>query len=76
MLAMVAPLRLGLIATRQFHLKVANHLIIAVPPLFIHPEPKFIAHAKIAKKMIVEAEFYQEGMQDMEFNTAGLKWEH
>jgi hypothetical protein len=44
--------------------------------LFIHPEPKFIAHAKTAKKMIVEAEFYQEGMQDMEFNTAGLKWEH
>jgi hypothetical protein len=44
--------------------------------LFIHPEPKFIAHAKTAKKMIVEAEFYQEGMQDMEFNVAGLKWEH
>jgi hypothetical protein len=44
--------------------------------LFIHPEPKFIAHAKTAKKMIVEAEFYQEGMQDMEFNVSGLKWEH
>jgi len=44
--------------------------------LFIDPEPKFIAHAKTAKKMIIEAQFYQEGMRDMEFNVAGLKWEH
>lgn len=44
--------------------------------LFIHPETKFINHLKTAKKMIVEAQFYEEGMQDMEFTVNGFKWEH
>lgn len=44
--------------------------------LFIDPASKIIMHAKKAKKMIVQAEFYQEGLQEMEFNVDGFKWEH
>lgn len=44
--------------------------------LFIDPGSKFIKHIKKAKKMIVQAEFYQEGVRDMEFNVDGLKWDH
>lgn len=44
--------------------------------LFIDPASKFITHAKKAKKMIVQAEFYEEGVQDMTFNIDGLKWDH
>lgn len=29
-----------------------------------------------SKGMILEAEFYQEGLRLIEFNTSGLKWEH
>lgn len=44
--------------------------------LFIQEASKFISHAKKAKKMIVQAEFYESGSQDMEFNIDGLKWDH
>lgn len=44
--------------------------------LFIEPASKFIAHAKKAKKMIVQAEFYEDGVQDMIFNVDGLNWAH
>ncbi len=44
--------------------------------LFISPEKKFIANVKKAKKMIVQAEFYQSGLRTMEFNVDGLKWDY
>jgi hypothetical protein len=44
--------------------------------LFISPEKKFISNVKKAKKIIVEAEFYESGLKTMEFNVDGLKWEH
>jgi hypothetical protein len=44
--------------------------------LFIEAPKKFIADVKKAKKMIVQAEFYQSGLKDMEFNVDGLKWDH
>lgn len=44
--------------------------------LFIDPAKKFITHIKNAKKMIVQAEFYESGLREMEFNVAGLKWDH
>lgn len=44
--------------------------------LFIDPASKIIMHAKKAKKMIIQAEFYQEGLQNMEFNIDGFKWDH
>jgi hypothetical protein len=44
--------------------------------LFIAPPAKFISRIKTAKKMIVQAEFYESGAQTMEFNVADLKWEH
>ncbi len=44
--------------------------------LFINNATKFIANAKKAKKMIIQAEFYQSGLQTMEFDIVGLKWDH
>ncbi|MGD9662258.1 MAG: hypothetical protein AB7U63_13385 [Porticoccaceae bacterium] len=44
--------------------------------IFIQGAKGFLANLKKSKKMVVEAEFYQNGMQQMTFNTAGLKWEH
>ena len=43
--------------------------------LFIAPEKKFIANLKKAKKIIVQAEFYESGLKTMEFNVSGLKWD-
>jgi len=44
--------------------------------LFIEAPKKFIDNVKKAKKMIVQAEFYQSGLREMEFNVDGLKWDH
>jgi len=44
--------------------------------LFIEEAAKFITQAKKAKKMIVQAEFYESGMQNMEFTIDGFKWDH
>jgi len=37
---------------------------------------QLIDKIKKHKKMIVEAEFYQEGFRPIEFNIEGLKWNH
>lgn len=42
--------------------------------LFINSEKTFISKLKNSKKLIIEAEFYQEGLKQMEFNTEGLDW--
>lgn len=44
--------------------------------LFIDNTKGFITKLKSAKKVIVEAEFYNEGLRQMEFAVDGLKWEH
>ncbi|MFD1258944.1 hypothetical protein ACFQ3S_19220 [Mucilaginibacter terrae] len=43
--------------------------------LFINNENKFITKLKKAKKLIIQAEFYEAGLKEMEFSTAGLKWD-
>lgn len=35
-----------------------------------------IRKVKKSKRMIIESEFYQSGLKQMEFNVAGLKWNH
>lgn len=44
--------------------------------LFIEPEKKFIKKLKAAKKMIVQAEFYESGLKTMEFDVDGFKWDY
>lgn len=44
--------------------------------IFLKPEAKIIEGIKKAKKMLIQAEFYQEGNVIMEFDVEGLKWEH
>lgn len=44
--------------------------------IFISSASKFIAHLKKAKKLLIEAEMYDNGTQEMEFNIDGLKWDH
>lgn len=36
---------------------------------------KFLEELKTAKQLIVEAEFFQSGLQHFKFNVANLKWE-
>lgn len=43
--------------------------------LFLRNYPTFVASAKKAKKIFVEAPFWQEGMQVFEFDTTGLIWD-
>ncbi len=43
--------------------------------IFIESEKRFLNSLKKSKHVIVEAGFYQEGRQQLEFNTAGLKWD-
>lgn len=44
--------------------------------LFINSSSRFIAKLKKAKKVLVEAELFDNGLQVMEFNTEGFKWDH
>ena len=44
--------------------------------VFIEGAKGFLSKLKKSKKAIVEAEFFQNGMQQMTFNTANLKWEN
>jgi len=42
--------------------------------LFIRNYDRFVASAKKAKTVYIEAQFYQEGTRVFEFEVAGLKW--
>jgi len=42
--------------------------------IFINNYKSFVSRAKRSKKIYIEAEFYQEGMRVMEFNSEGLKF--
>lgn len=44
--------------------------------LFIGNEREFVNNLKTHDAMIIEAEFYQEGLVPIEFNIKGLYWEH
>jgi hypothetical protein len=44
--------------------------------LFIENTKKFITQLKSAKKVIIQAEFYDSGPREMEFDTKDLKWSH
>ena len=44
--------------------------------VFIEGAKGFLASLKNSKKVVVEAEFFQNGLQQMTFNTANLKWEN
>ena len=41
---------------------------------FIRNESGFLANLKKSKRVIIEAEFYQQGRQQFKFDTAGLEW--
>lgn len=43
--------------------------------IFIQSAKGFLANLKKSKRVMIEAEFYQNGLQQMTFNTANLKWE-
>lgn len=42
--------------------------------VFVQGAKNFLAKLKKSKKAIVEAEFYQNGVQQMSFDTENLKW--
>lgn len=42
--------------------------------IFINNEKSLVEKIKKSKKMVVEAEFYNEGTRQIEFNTENLKW--
>jgi hypothetical protein len=42
--------------------------------IFIHGGNKLLEKIKSSKKIIIEAEFYNEGNRQIEFNTEGLNW--
>lgn len=43
--------------------------------IFLDAEDRFVAELKRAKKLIIEAEFYQEGPRQMQFNVSNFNWE-
>lgn len=43
--------------------------------VFLGSEAKLISKLKKAEKMIIEAEFYDRGLEQITFSTKGLKWE-
>lgn len=43
---------------------------------FISRPHEFIPQVKKHKKLLIEAEFYQEGLRQIEFDISNLKWAH
>lgn len=43
--------------------------------IFVQGEKRFLENLKASKKVVIEAEFFQNGLQQMGFDTANLKWE-
>jgi len=43
--------------------------------IFIQNYKRFSSQIKKANQVIIESEFYHEGIKQMKFNTAGLNWE-
>jgi hypothetical protein len=43
--------------------------------VFIDDYQKFCANLRHAKKVMIEAQFYQEGGRIFEFNVGGLDWD-
>ncbi len=43
--------------------------------IFINSTKDVISKIKVSKKMLVEAEFFNEGNRQMEFDITGLKWD-
>lgn len=44
--------------------------------IFISSSKNIITKLRTSKHMIIEAEFYNEGTRQIEFNTAGFVWNH
>ena len=44
--------------------------------LYIHPANNLISRLKKSKRLIIEANFLNNGLQQMTFNVQGLKWDH
>ena len=44
--------------------------------LYIHPANNLIARLKRTKRITIEANFLNDGLQQMTFNVQGLKWDH
>lgn len=44
--------------------------------IFIQGAKGFLRQLKKSKRAVIEAEFFQNGMQQMTFNTANLEWEN
>lgn len=44
--------------------------------VFIEGSKGFLNNLKKSKKLIVEAEFFNNGVQQMTFDTSNLKWDH
>ena len=43
--------------------------------IFINSTKAIISKLKTSKKIIIEAEFFNEGNRQMEFDVTGFKWE-
>ena len=44
--------------------------------VFLESSKKFINRLKTAKKLMIQAEFFQEGQNIIEFDVEGFKWSH
>jgi hypothetical protein len=44
--------------------------------VFIDNASRFISNLKKYKKLLIEAEFFNEGVRQIEFNIEGFKWDH
>jgi hypothetical protein len=44
--------------------------------IFVEGAKSFLGKLKQSKRAVVEAEFFQNGLQQMTFNTANLQWEN
>jgi len=44
--------------------------------IFINNEREFVNNLKSHETVIIETEFYQEGLKQVEFDIDGMRWEH
>lgn len=61
---------------KAFNLGYSNPSDYSSENIFINNPKKFITGLKTAKHTIIQSEFYDEGVKTIEFNSAGLIWQH
>ncbi|AYO58206.1 hypothetical protein CO230_08765 [Chryseobacterium sp. 6424] len=68
------PVRIKFDDKAPYSLGVNQSTDLSSNIIFLQSSSKVLSDIKKSKKMVIEVDFYKEGMRQVEFNVEGLKW--